>query len=71
MICALVIKPPNSLLGEKASSNARLFVLKLSSEPIGLPALLYARNKISVITNISIFGFYENIGNIEKYRWIF
>ena len=29
------------------------------------------RNKISVITDISILGFYEYIINIEKYRWIF
>ena len=29
------------------------------------------RNNISVITDISILGFYGNIGNIGKYRWIF
>ena len=26
------------------------------------------RNKISVITNISVLGFYGYIGNIDKYR---
>ena len=29
------------------------------------------RNKISVITDISVLGFYGNIRNIGKYRWIF
>ena len=29
------------------------------------------RNKISVITDISVLGFYGYIGNIGKYRWIF
>ena len=32
---------------------------------------LYARIKISVNTDISVIGFYGNIGNIGKYRWIF
>ena len=27
-----------------------------------------ARNKISVITDISVLGFYGNIGDIGKYR---
>ena len=32
---------------------------------------LYPRNKISVITDISVLGFYGYIENIGKYRWIF
>ena len=32
---------------------------------------LTIRNKISIITDISVLGFYEYIGNIGKYRWIF
>ena len=32
---------------------------------------LKTRNKISVITDISVLGFYGYIGNIGKYRWIF
>ena len=42
--------------------------------PAGLKELklyLQARNKISVIMDISVLGFYGNIGNIIKYRWIF
>ena len=33
--------------------------------------LLQPRIKISVNTDISVIGFYGNIGNIGKYRWIF
>ena len=33
--------------------------------------LFYARIKISVNTDISVIGFYGNIGNIGKYRWKF
>ena len=32
---------------------------------------IYSKNKISVITDISVLGFYGYIGNIGKYRWIF
>ena len=32
---------------------------------------LQTRNKISVIKDILVLGFYGNIGNIGKYRWIF
>ena len=48
-----------------------------STSPISMtphrmaPVELQARNKISVITDISVLGFYGYIGNIGKYRWIF
>ena len=33
--------------------------------------IIYPRIKISVNTDISVIGFYGNIGNIDKYWWKF
>ena len=60
----IVIEHPMKQILHKLETFGRLvkWVIEMSE--------FNTRNKISVITDISVLGFYGNIGNIEKYRKI-
>ena len=61
----------NIILQYSGEANNMEIVLQYSGEANNMEIVLQSRNKISVFTDISVLGFYGNIGNIEKYRWIF
>ena len=52
-------------------AGAQVAIIYSLLDPMWSLDVLGPRNKISVFTDISVLGFYGNIGNIGKYRWIF